>query len=327
MNNYPYGPGPQNPYGPGPQSPYGPYQPGGQDVPPPPPPSYQPVSSPSLPYPMTDQYAPTLAANPYVPPVDPRERPKKTRLIIIIAAVVLIVVASIVSVFVISSLNVPPPKPTPTPVPYPVIASAYSGVAHNITYNQDGELAMTAVVEDGGKISGSMRFGLPLIGNNTFSGTVSRAGAIQFTIASDTGGLTSTFLGVLDKQGAMSGTYSLSDGQKGTWKAEPAASPVIYPLLFANYSGNYDNTATGKTGTMTLKVITQNQQSFTGMFDTSTAANGTVGTDNSIQFTITDSNGSPISFSGTVNVDGSLSGTYKANSGGFGTWKVTSSTK
>ncbi len=190
-------------------------------------------------------------------------------------------------------------------------------------------MAMTAVTQDGSKINGSIQFGLPLLGVGTFNGTVSRTGAIRFAItSSDSGGSpTSTFVGVVDKQGSMSGTYSINDGQKGTWKASPATSPVIYPLLFANYSGNFNNTATGKSGTMTLVIITQNQQNFTGMFDTSISVTGTVGTDNSIQFTGADSNGGPVAFSGTVNVDGSLNGTYKASSGGAGTWKVTPGAK
>lgn len=315
-----------NPYEPGQQPPYGPYQAGGPYVPPPPPPppSY---SSPGIsgPYQTTDQYLPTLPMNPYVPPGPPPERPKKMPLVAIIVVVVLLIIAAgTVGVIVVSKTTGTVTPPTPTPVPYPSMASAYSGLAHNITYNEDGEMAMTGVTQDGGKINGAVRFGLPLVGDSTFSGIVSRTGAIQFTIvSSDAGGVTSTFVGQVDKQGSMSGTYTINNGQKGTWKASPAASPVIYPLLFANYSGNFDNTATGKTGTMTLKIITQSQQNFTGMFDSSISVNGTVGTDNTIQFTGADSNGGPVVFNGTVNIDGTLNGTYKASSGGAGTWKVT----
>jgi len=333
VNNYPYEPGPQNPYGP--------YQPGNQSVPPPPPPppSYQPISAPSAyppissssPYQTTDQYAPTMPVNPYMsqPPGNPRG-PKKTPWIVITTVVILVIaVGSIASVLVAHSVagNVTPP--TPTPVPYPALASAYSGLAHNITYNEDANMVMPSVVQDAGKINGTIQFGLPLVGSGTFNGTVSRAGAIQFTIAStDAGGsLTSTFVGSIDKQKAMSGTYSITNGQKGTWKVSSATSPVLYPLLFANYSGNFNNTATGKSGTMTLTIVTQNQQNFTGEFDASIPIKGTVGTDNSIQFTGADDKGNPVVFTGTVNVDSSLNGTYKAVSGGAGTWKVTPGAK
>ncbi len=323
MNNYPFEPGQQTPYGP--------YQPGGPSVPPPPPPPYQSVSAPP-PYQSVDQYAPTLPVNPYMPPppVDPRGRPKKTLWVVIVTVVVLVIAAaSIVSVFVIRNITGPVTPPTPTLMPYPSLANSYSGLAHNITYNEDANMVMTAVTQDAGRISGTIQFGLPLIGSGTFSGTVSRTKAIQFAIiASDAGGsLTSTFVGLVDKQGVMSGTYSINNGQKGTWKASPATSPVLYPLLFANYSGNFNNTSTGKSGVMTLAIITQNQQHFAGTFDTSISVNGTVGSDNSIQFTGADSKGGPIVFTGTVNIDGSLNGTYKASSGGTGTWKVTPSAK
>jgi hypothetical protein len=118
------------------------------------------------------------------------------------------------------------------------------------------------------------------------------------------------------------GIYLMTNGQKVIWKAAPALSPVVYPFLSHNYSGMFDNTSTGKSTNMSLQIITQQQQNFTGIFGDATPLNGTVGSDNSIQFTITDSKGAPIKFSGTVNIDGSLSGTYTASAGGMGTWKV-----
>ncbi len=53
---------------------------------------------------------------------------------------------------------------------------------------------------------------------------------------------------------------------------------------------------------------------------------GSFGSDNSIQFTVTDCRGTTIKFSGTVNIDGSLSGSYSASSGGMGTWRMTQQT-
>jgi hypothetical protein len=125
----------------------------------------------------------------------------------------------------------------------------------------------------------------------------------------------------------MSGTYTITNGQKGTWKATPNPSPLVYPLLFTNYSGNFYNNSTAKSGTMTLTIVTQDQKNFTGMFDGTISVSGTVGTDNSIQFAGPDSKGEPITFSGTINVDSSLNGTYKASGSVTGTWKVTPGTK
>lgn len=326
MNNYPYEPGKQ--------SPYGPYQ-GGNTPPPPPPPAYQ--NGNSLPtYPQaSDPYAPTFPVNSYIPPlpnlpppVKPGVGRNKTLLIVIVTVLVLLVLGS-VGAFVASRAMKPAPAPAPTPVPYPAVAGAYSGLAHNITYNEDAEMAMTSVVQDAGKISGSIQFGLPLVGAGPFNGIVSRTRAIQFTIVSTaaSGTLTSTFTGVIDKLGAMSGTYIISDGQKGTWKAAQDPSPLVYPLLFASYSGNFHNNSTAKDGVMTLTIIGQNQKNFTGMFDSSVSVKGTVGTDNSIQFAGVDSKGEPLTFIGTVNVDSSLNGTYRASVSVTGTWKVSPATK
>jgi hypothetical protein len=325
-----------NPYEPGNQSPYGPYQAGNPSVPPPPPPYQAGNSLPTYPQ-ASDPYAPTFPMNSYMPPppvmpppVNPRGGRNKTLLTVIVTALILVIaVGSIVSLLVVHKAFGTTTPATPTPIPYPSIAGAYSGLAHNTTYNQDAEMALTTVVQNAGKISGSIQFGLPLVGNNTFNGTVSRANAIQFVIISTgAGGSTiSTFSGLIDKQGSMSGTYTVSNSQKGTWKAAPDPTPLVYPLLFANYSGNFYNNATAKSGTMTLTIVTQNQKNFTGMFDGSISVNGTVGIDNSIQFAGTDTKGEPITFSGTVNVDSSLNGTYKASGNVTGTWKVAPGTK
>ena len=185
-------------------------------------------------------------------------------------------------------------------------------------------MVMTSVTQDNSTINGTVQFGLPLIGSGSFTGTVTRSDAITFTVtSSDNGGVTLTFSGTMEPKGFMSGTYTVNNGQKGTWKATPAISPVLYPLLFHRYAGSFTNNSTHKTDNFTLQIITQNQQNFTGLFDGSLSFDGTVGSDNSIQFTVTDTQGTSIKFSGTVNVDGSLSGPYTANSGAMGTWRVT----
>jgi hypothetical protein len=324
-----------NPYEPGNQSPYGPYQADNPPVPPPPPP-YQAGNSLPTYSQASDPYAPTFPMNSYMPPpmpppVTPRGGRNKTLLTIIVTALILVVaVGSIVGFLAVHNPFGTTTPPTPTPIPYPSIAGAYSGLAHNTTYNQDAEMALTTVVEDAtGKISGSIQFGLPLVGSNSFNGTISRTNAIQFVITSAgaSGSTISTFKGLVDKQGSMSGTYTISNGQKGTWKAAPDPAPLVYPLLFANYSGNFYNNSTAKSGIMTLTIVTQNQKNFTGMFDSSISVNGTVGIDNSIQFAGTDTKGEPVTFSGTVNVDNSLNGTYKASGNVTGTWKVAPGTK
>ena len=185
-------------------------------------------------------------------------------------------------------------------------------------------MIMTSVTQDSGTINGNIQFGLPLIGSGAFTGTVTRSNAVNFTVtSSDNGGVTLIFSGIVDTQGFMSGNYTVNNGQKGMWRATPSTNPVLYPLLFHNYKGSFTNNSTHKTDNFTLQIITQNQQNFTGTFDNSLSFDGTVGSDNSIQFTVTDAQGTSIKFTGTVNVDGSLSGPYTANSGVTGTWRET----
>src|SRR5690348_11652845 len=99
-------------------------------------------------------------------------------------------------------------------------------------------MIMTSVTQDNGTINGTIQFGLPLIGSGSFTGTVTRNDAINFTVtSSDNGGVTLTFSGTIEPQGFMSGSYTVNNGQKGTWRATPATNPVLYPLLFHNYKG------------------------------------------------------------------------------------------
>ena len=103
-----------------------------------------------------------------------------------------------------------------------------------------------------------------------------------------------------------------------------AVAPVVYPILFANYSGTFANTANGQSGAISLANKSQDQQKLYGKFSRLgclLSFDGTVGSDNSIQFTITP-NGATIKFVGSVNTDGSSSGTYTATTGGNGTWKL-----
>ena len=264
-----------------------------------------------------------------VPPPPQEPRGSRNRAFLIIGIVVIVLfIAGAAGVFALHAANngttVSTPTPTATPVPYPHVASAYSGSVHNTTFNQNANMIMTSVTQDNGTLNGSIQFGLPLIGSGSFTGTVTKSDAINFVVtSSDDGGVMLTFSGTIEPQGFMSGTYTVNNGQKGTWRATPATAPVLYPLLYQKYAGTYTNNSTHKSGNMTLQIITQNQQNLTGVYDNSLPFDGTVGSDNSIQFTITDAKGISIKFSGQVTIDGSLSGTIStAQSGVIGTWKV-----
>lgn len=89
-----------------------------------------------------------------------------------------------------------------------------------------------------------------------------------------------------------------------------------YPHLASSYQGTIQNTA-GTSATLFL-AFTQNQQQISGKMTLSSgqatgsgSLTGTVGTDNSLRFTVTSDDGlSTINMSGTISPQNTLSGTY-----------------
>ena len=352
MSNSPFEPEKHSRYGAyQPSDPYTP--PAYQPIDPYSAPTYQtPNPYSASPYAPTDPYAappPIPPASPYTPPPGSQTR-NKLFLIVGITAVLVIVSAGglyaalrntggITSATATTTPPTPtailptptaiPPTPTamPSPTPqsssYPAITNAYSGSVHNTTYNKDADMALTAIKQNKDALNGNIKFGLPLVGSGAFTGNVTTSNAIHFVVSSgDLGGVTLTFDGSVLSDGSMSGAYTVSNGQQGTWKANKSANPVVYPILYHNYSGSFLNTKTNQSANITIQITTQNQQSFTGMFAAAIAMTGTVGSDNSIQFSIKDAKGVSTKFTGTVNIDGSLSGTFASASGGAGTWNV-----
>jgi len=111
-----------------------------------------------------------------------------------------------------------------------------------------------------------------------------------------------------------------------------------YPNLDNQYVGSIHNTPGNRDGTMTLSNIHQNGTTIggtlmltNGLSGTATFTNGTVTSNNTVQFEVTPyTQYPPLLFQGQVNTDGSLTGTYcsvQGNAcnyaaGGYGTWKV-----
>ncbi len=299
---------------------YVPTDPYASSSPPPPPPNALGSSYTSKTVNATNPPSTTMPAHTPVP------GSRSTRTFLIAGIVAVLVIASVISVFVVlsrqSGLTI---TPTPTPVPYPSLSSAYGGTTRNMTGSLNANVSLTAIAQQQGNVSGNMTVGLPLLGSGPFQGTVSHSGSVHFVVTSNDGSnVTITLTGSIASSGSISGTYSVSNDQGGTWEVTSAVAPVVYPILFANYSGTFANTANGQSGAISLANKSQDQQNFTGNFLVSGVSyplTGTVGSDNSIQFTITP-NGATIKFVGSVNTDGSLSGTYTATTGGNGTWKL-----
>jgi hypothetical protein len=284
--------------------------------------------------------APTYNSKPFNPPETPRvheqsRKPGRGRTFLIVGILCVVLVGSLSGFLAFSHGSFIPTvvasaTATPTPVPYPTLSQSYGGRARNTTDKLDAIVSLTAISQNQGNLSGDMTVGLPLAGSGPFKGTISHAGAINFTVTSNDGSqATIIFTGTLNKDSTMQGTYSINNGQGsnsqgGTFEASPAANPVVYPLLFANYSGSYLNDSTGKSGGMSLNISSQNQETFKGTY-TSTgnwtvSTSGSVDDKNNIQFTVTQPNGIVVKFVGTVNTDRSLRGTYTASSGVNGTW-------
>ena len=120
-------------------------------------------------------------------------------------------------------------------------------------------------------------------------------------------------------------------------KQKPTSAPT-YPNLDNQYIGGIHNTPGNIDGTMTLTDIHQNGKNISGtltltngLSGTAPFTNGTVASNNTLQFIVTPyTQYPPLLFQGRVNTDGSLIGTYcsiqnnQCNyaAGGYGTWRV-----
>lgn len=128
-----------------------------------------------------------------------------------------------------------PPPPTATTNPgggYPILSNSYNGGLHNTGSGQGASMSLNPVIQNAGNISGNFQVGQPLIGSGSFTGTISAAGYIQFTVHSSQVVEPLFFWGNLQSNGNLSGNYcSLnSAGQcdytngHGTWTVSPLTS-------------------------------------------------------------------------------------------------------
>jgi hypothetical protein len=112
--------------------------------------------------------------------------------------------------------------------------------------------------------------------------------------------------------------------------ATQAAQPT-YPDIRGTYSGQEQNSSTGSSGSFTLTITQQNQQSFQGTLtgtsvtlSGSSPINGTVDQNGDIQFTMTalDNNNNQMTetYTGFAQSGGGWNGTYSVSNGYQGTW-------
>jgi hypothetical protein len=104
---------------------------------------------------------------------------------------------------------------------YPHLATTYKGSIHNTTVSTTATLTLTSIVQNEQVISGSVVIGPGLIGSGPFTGTVAVDGSVTFTDIPDVSPTsTITFIGSLQADGSLSGIYTTSDYQQGTWQTK-----------------------------------------------------------------------------------------------------------
>ena len=132
----------------------------------------------------------------------------------------------------------PPPTPTPAPHVFPHLVSSYSGVVDDTTANPDIKASMflSSVKQNQGTISGFFTVTQPLVGSNSFTGSVTTNRHIQFTVSSYNGNAPLLFWGTVQGNGNMSGSYCSIDttghcnanvGAAGVWSICPCSSASI----------------------------------------------------------------------------------------------------
>ncbi len=103
----------------------------------------------------------------------------------------------------------PTPSPTPVPVPgIPVVAGIYNGtIVDDLTSPPTSAPMSLSIQQSQGNISGYFTVSPPLLGSNSFGGFVTNKYYIQFLVQGSHGNAPLLFMGTVQQNGAMSGSY------------------------------------------------------------------------------------------------------------------------
>jgi hypothetical protein len=169
---------------------------------------------------------------------------------------------------------------------------------------------------------------------NNITGITAQGQAITGTITGldisfsfvDSDGATNTSTGTVsgDDGSTMSGTWTKTNGQSGTWHGVIGS---VNPQTSAAGNWNMFQTTTGGGGEQGLGVFTFTQSGF-GIAGTTADSNSIVGAIGrlDISFFWTGNDGVTHTFTGIITADGtSMSGTWYDTSGKSGTWRATKS--
>ncbi len=165
----------------------------------------------------------------------------------------------------------------------------------------------------GGSLSGTT----PL--NQPITGSVSESTVTFSWVGSD--GATYDYNGEIETNGTtMSGTWTSTNGQSGTWHAIVNASPAV------DITGNWNtfHTTNGTPGEQgpDLFVFTQSGNGISGTAIQGSQLKGTISS-LTITFSWVGSDGATYIYTGTVSGGTTMSGTWTATNGQAGTWRAT----
>jgi hypothetical protein len=97
--------------------------------------------------------------------------------------------------------------------------TTYNGSVHNTTANLTAIMGLS-YTKAGSQIQGTFTVDPPLYGSGPITGTIS-ATTIQFMVSPTSGSVTLAFTGTFQSDGSISGTYTTSVGEQGTWQVMP----------------------------------------------------------------------------------------------------------
>ncbi len=138
---------------------------------------------------------------------------------------------------------------TPTGT-YPDVAGTYNGIIDNTTAGITTSMSLS-IQQNHGQISGQFTVGPALVGSGPFTGSVSTANHIQFTVQGYHGNAPLFFSGTVQSNGSLSGDYcslgqngqcSQQAGASGTWQV--SRGQAIQPAVAATSTVPQAPTAT-----------------------------------------------------------------------------------
>lgn len=131
----------------------------------------------------------------------------------------------------IQSLCTPSPSTTVS-ISYPTMVKQYNGKMFAIPNGRSVEISLTGIQQQGNSICGSFKGDTfnSLPANDSFKGSITTHGQIQFMLTSNPGRATFSFTGIILPSGSITGTYCSTGvgtgkcSDYGLWSVSPAQS-------------------------------------------------------------------------------------------------------